>query len=134
MNTLRLLVERKLEKEHLSVRAASQAWDVSHTTIHRILKNDALDLETLLKMCKVLNVTPATALNTQAEDETTSVVSIISVLVEQDPRLATLFTELARDLDAGTVSPDDVLDIVSYAGYRLRNAHQRNDAVHAEGG
>ena len=135
MNTLRLLVEKALEKDHLSVREMAISFGVSHTTIHRILKNEAVDLETVIKICNVLNVKPATALNAEAIDEKTSVVNIIAAIVEQEPRLAILFTDLAHDLQEGNVSTDDVQDIVSYAAYRLRNAHQqRSSTIHAEGG
>jgi transcriptional regulator with XRE-family HTH domain len=134
MNTLKLLVEKVLEREHLSVRAAEARFGVSHTTIHRLLNGESLDLKSIIKICEALGVKPATALNAEASDEDTSVVSVIAALIEAEPRLATLFADLAHDFQEGNVSSDDVLDIVSYAGYRLANAHkQQGSSVHAEG-
>jgi transcriptional regulator with XRE-family HTH domain len=133
MNTLKLLVEKMLEREHLSVRAAGDRLGVSHTTIHRLLDGESLDLSSVIKICNALGVKPATALNAEATDEDTSVVSVIAAIIETEPRLATLFADLAHDFQEGTVSSDDVLDIVSYAGYRLENARkQRSSTVHAE--
>jgi plasmid maintenance system antidote protein VapI len=133
MNSLKLLVERALAMENLSVRAAAFKFGVSHTTIHRILNNEPADLDTIIKICKVLGVEPATVLNAEASTDKQSVVSIIATIVEVEPRLASLFADLAHDLQEGTVSSDDVADIVSYASYRLsKNANRQNVGVQAK--
>jgi transcriptional regulator with XRE-family HTH domain len=125
MNTLKWLVERELAQSGLSARALAEKLGVSHTTIYRIQKGKVNDVKTIVKVCTALGVEPATVLNAEVTDGSpTSVVSIISALIQAEPRLSSMFAELAQDLETGAVSSDDVVDIVSYATYRLRNARQ----------
>ena len=128
---LKTLLERELEKKHLSVRAASREMNVTHTTLHRVLRNEPVDLDTVVILCRWLNVRPSTMLDIEAKDDTVSVSSTIAALIEQDPRLASVFTEMADDLRRGAISTDDVNDVLSYAAYRLRHGNQQHsEALH----
>jgi transcriptional regulator with XRE-family HTH domain len=127
MNKLKWLVERELAQSGLSGRAFAEKLGISHTTLYRIQKGKVNDVKTIVKVCSALGVEPSTVLNAEAADGTqTSVVSIIAALVQAEPRLSSMFAELAQDLETGAVSSDDVVDIVSYATYRLRNARQHH--------
>lgn len=128
---LQTLLERELEKQHLSVRAASREMNITHTTLHRVLRGEPVDLDTVITLCKWLNVRPSTILDIEANDETTSVSSAIAALIEQDERLASVFIRIANDLGRGSLSVDDVKDVVSYAAYRLGNGDkQQSTLVH----
>ena len=130
---LKELFERKLRTRNLSVRAAAVEMDVSHTTLHRVLNDEPVDLKTVIALCNWLNVSPSTILDTQANDTRTSIPAVIASLIEQDERLAAIFTDMADDLQTGTINPDDVLDVVSYAAYRLRkNDKQQSSGVHGK--
>ena len=130
---LRELFEKKLRERNLSVRAAAADMDVSHTTLHRVLNDEPVDLKTVIALCNWLNVSPSTILDTQASDKRTSVPAVIASLIERDERLAAIFTDMAEDLTNGEISPDDVSDIISYAAYRLRkNDKQQSSGVHGK--
>lgn len=131
MKTLKLLVERKIRDNSMSIRSAATELGVSHTTIHRVVNGEVIDLDTVIKICKWLGVRPSTILDVEVETQGTALNSIVAI-VEQDPRLSDLFSELAKDLKDGTVELSDVEDIISYAAFRMRNAKPRNNQVHAQ--
>ena len=47
VETLAALVQRKMEKEHPSLRTAGKQADVAHTTIDRVRNGETVDLETV---------------------------------------------------------------------------------------
>jgi DNA-binding Xre family transcriptional regulator len=122
---LKELVEARLKDQRLSVRQAAQELGISHTTIHRVLAGEAIDLDTVIKLCKWLGVRPSDILDVDAADETTSAAATIALVIAQEPRLGALLTDLSKDLKAGNVSPEDVKDIVAYALYRLENGKSK---------
>jgi DNA-binding Xre family transcriptional regulator len=125
---LKELFEKKLRDRNLSVRSAAAEMNVSHTTLHRVLNDEPVDLKTVIALCNWLNVSPSTILDTEAKDTRTSIPAVIASLIEQDERLASIFTDMAEDLQSGKVSPDDVEDIVSYAAYRLRKKNDKHQS------
>ena len=122
---LRVLLEGELDKRHLSVRAAAEQVGVAHTTLHRIINHEPIDLETMVKLCNWLGVRPSTILDAQSNNSDVSIPSIVASLIEMDSRLATIFSDLADDLQEGTVDPDDVKDVAYYIAYRLKKDDRR---------
>ena len=122
---LRVLLEGELNRRHLSVRAAAEQVGVAHTTLHRVINDEPIDLDTMVKLCNWLGVRPSTILDAQSDSSDVSIPSIVASLIETDSRLATIFSDLADDLKEGTVDPDDVKDVAYYIAYRLKKDDRR---------
>lgn len=113
------LIKDKMQKEGLSARAAAKQANVAHTTILRAIEGRNLDLPSLNKICTWLGVSVAFALSEGgAKDEV--IASKMNMLISREPKLKSLFAEIISEVEAGTLSTDDVEDIVAYAGYRIK--------------
>jgi DNA-binding Xre family transcriptional regulator len=124
------LVNEKLRLRGISVRSAAEELGVSHTTIHRILKNENVDLDTVIKMCDWLGVRPSTLLDASSRD---NISDKVAAIIQVSPGLSKLFTEMVRDFEDGKMSERDIMDVLSYASYKLRLREPTNSSVHEEG-
>ena len=111
------LVQRKMEQEHLSLRAAGAQADISHTTIDRIIKDDTVDLGTLEKVCDWLGVPVTTVLD--AGKYSNDVIEQIANAIALCPELADVFGEIADRVVAGEIDPSILVEVASFASYRL---------------
>jgi len=126
------LLEKRLHDRNISVRTAAEELNVSHTTLHRIINGETMDLKTLVSLSNWLGVRPSTILDSDANDENTSISSTITALIEQDPRLASAFTEIGKELKNGNIDLRDVEDIVSYTIYRINDGKRRNNPINGD--
>lgn len=113
------LVQRKMEAENLSLRAAGREADVAHTTIVRILNEDSVDFETIEKVCDWLGV-PVTTVIDVREDSQEVMDQIVSVLA-LSPELAGVFSELAEKVISGEVDPSVLSEVAAFTSYRLHS-------------
>src|SRR5687768_10090744 len=65
---LQILLENAMREKRLSAREAAEEIKVSHTTILRALKGEAVDVETIIKFANFLNIRPSELLNSMATD------------------------------------------------------------------
>lgn len=116
MSILSELVREKLATGRLSDRAAAREIGVSPTTIGRLLRGEAVDVDTLVKVCRWLGVTPASVLNSY---EPSNLADSVAVVIEANPQLAATFVELVEKIRVGELSPALLRDVVAYAAYKL---------------
>ena len=64
------LLKEKMQKENLSLRAAASEVGVSHVTIVRALKEEPLDLDTIIAISNWLGISPSVVLGTRARRKT----------------------------------------------------------------
>ena len=117
-DTLIQLIEDRMQKNRYSIREVSRQVGVAHTTIIRVLGKETVDVDTLIKLCKWLGVSPAIALDGMIETDRTLADQIATVL-EAYPGLKEVFTEAMERLNRGEISPDTMADLIAYANYRL---------------
>lgn len=131
------ILERKMRERGLSARGVAAELGVSHTTVHRILDGETIDLDTLLRLSRWLQVRPSTLLDMEGGGEESSAFAAIAAVAEQDPRLANLLIEMARGMRAGRLDEKAVAEILSFAGYRLgidlRRAEQAVEVAPRQG-
>jgi transcriptional regulator with XRE-family HTH domain len=113
------LVHDKMQSEGLTIREGARALGMSASTITRLLNGFPMDLETMIKVCNWLGVSPASVLNSQAIEGTDKLAASIAMILEREPTLASIFREALEDVEKGKLSPEDVQEIVSYAAYRI---------------
>jgi len=116
---LAALVNQKLREENLTLRDGAKAVGVSHTTLARIANGSPADIDTLISICNWLGISPASALNSQALGGPDKLAASLAILLEKEPSLASILSEALADVEAGTLSPQDVQEVVQYAAYRL---------------
>lgn len=111
------LVRQAIEKRGLSIRAAAREIGVAHTTLNRVIDGQDIDVGTIVKVCDWLGVPVSTALNTFSSKETLP--EKLAVLIEAEPKLKEVFEQAMGDLENGSLSTNDLSDIVSYAAYKI---------------
>jgi transcriptional regulator with XRE-family HTH domain len=118
MNTLSALLKDGLRSRGQSTRSAARQMGVAHTTLIRIQDGKPADVNTLIKICAWLGVSPASVLN--ADGMGTDVLAAqIATVLESDPKLAAVFSEAMARIISGEMQPDTLRDLAAYAAYRL---------------
>ena len=112
------LIREKMKEDGLSLRAFSRGAGANHSTVNKILNGGSVDVPILIKISDYLGVSPSTLLDTMGAD---GLAAKVSALLEAEPRLRELFTQLVQDFENGEVSQSDVSDIIKYAAFKLQS-------------
>ena len=104
----------------ISLRQAAREVGISHTAITRAAEGVQIDLETVVRICNWLGVSPNDVLGTMGVNDQVMISQVVA-LIQSEPKLAQLFTDAFKDVEADKLSLDDLRDILNYATYRLKN-------------
>jgi len=118
MQTLSEIIEDKLKKDGISIREASRQVGVSATTISRIMNKESIDVETLVRVCEWLNVSPSDIIDSELNDER-AMGSRIAAILQTNPEISEVFVEALNRLEQGRLDLDTMRDIVSYATWKI---------------
>lgn len=118
MNVLSTLLKEKVQRENISIREAARRVGVSATTISRSMEGESVDVDTLIKLCEWLDVSPSGVIDSYLPGPD-GLGKSIAVILETNPALAEVFGEAVERVTRGDVSPDTLRDIAAYARYRL---------------
>jgi transcriptional regulator with XRE-family HTH domain len=121
---LKELLDTEMRKRGLSLRSTAVEIGVAHTTVVRLLKGDAADVPTLLKVCKWLNVSPSLILNSE---ENTDARAVFSTIAEVVPGLLEVLEQATADFKVGALTAEDLEEITSFIAFRLK-ARKDKDA------
>ena len=125
MNTLQRLLNEKIDKWHLSMRAAAKQIGIAHTTLIRIINGEKCDMPTLQKMAEWLGVTPSSLLDTLDTDDTaTNIAAVLSA----EPALAKVFNEALQRVKSGKMTQAELKDFISYAAFRFGIGKEDNSS------
>ena len=117
-NLLQVLLQETINKRGASIRGASRQIGVAHTTINRILRGESADIDTLVAICKWIEVQPSQILDSRQEGSE-GLGAKIAVVTEMYPQFTEVFAEAMDRLERGEISSDVVADLIAYASYRL---------------
>jgi energy-converting hydrogenase A subunit M len=81
-----------------------------------------MDMSTLLRLSKWLNVDPSQAINLLSQDPDWK--TSFEVLIRHEPALAELFKRIVADYEKGLLTVSDITDIIQYANYKLTTKEQ----------
>ena len=112
------LLREKMTKEGLSEREVARRVGVAPITVGRLLGGESVELEILEKMCNWLGVSLASALNARGVVDD-KLAAQIALLVESEPELKNLFSNMLKDLSEESLSLNDVREIIRYATFRV---------------
>lgn len=115
---LDILINKVMLEGKLSTRDVAKSTGVSHTTIIRALRGEAVDVATVFKLSKWLAVKPHTLLNSMA-DMDDNLPDQIAVLLEGNQVLSKEFEKAITAIRKGNVDPSIIEDIASYASYKI---------------
>jgi transcriptional regulator with XRE-family HTH domain len=113
------ILQDKMKNDGLSARAVSRQVGVAHTTVLRLLDDETVDLSTLMKVADWLGVSVAdiTDVGTKSAD----LAQKLAVLIEQEPRLKSLFTVLVSEYEGGRLTSKELEDVLAYAKFKIKD-------------
>lgn len=119
---LKRVLEERMRSGGLSARAVARETGLSHTTIIRILEGKNVDLDVITTICNWLGISVNNVLaSDQNLDERSTLVADIAAVVEQEPGLAEVFKDAVEEIKNGTMEPNDLRDIISYAKFKIQS-------------
>src|SRR5690349_2204481 len=124
---LDIFLRKAMQERGLSSRNVADALGMSHSTILRALKGEVIDLDTVLKLAHFFNVRPSDLLNSMSTDATFP--DQLAALLSHSPELEQELTDAVERVRAGSLDPNVIKEIVSYARYRLNQAGAPNVAT-----
>lgn len=98
MNTFTSLIEEKVALRYGgSVRAAARDIEIAHTTLFRVIDGQSYDLDTLVKVCAWLNVSPCEVLDERVVGKPGRVALNLSMALSKYPALTDAFERIGED-------------------------------------
>ena len=123
---LNIMLKRAMRDRGLSSHKVAEKIGVSHTTILRAVRGDAVDVNTIIKIANFMNVRPSELLNSMSTDATLP--DQLAVLLSHSSELEAELKVAVERVQAGDLDLAIVRDIVSYAIYKLNGAEAGNVA------
>lgn len=123
---LQSMINQKLAAEKISLRQAAAQIGMAHSTLRNFLIGNQMDMDTIQKICNWLNVSVRDALGFDTDSDTAAAVATV---LEMEPELAEIFRAAATDVRDGKLPPEDFLEIVRYATYRLQTAKKEHQVT-----
>jgi transcriptional regulator with XRE-family HTH domain len=129
---LKIVLRKVMHEKGLSSHKAAEAIGVSHTTILRALRGEAVDVDTIIKIANYLHIRPSELLNSMSTE--TSLPDKLAALLSHSRELESELQQAVERVEAGELDPGVVRDIVNYAFYKLNSSGARNVSNETERG
>jgi DNA-binding Xre family transcriptional regulator len=117
------LLASKIKERNLSNRSAAREIGIAHTTLQRFLAGRAFDMDTVLKICQYLEISPDAALKSIPENS--QPLNDLGMFLESEPELANAFFAAISELKEKRLSKEDVLDIVEYVTFKIQKSGRK---------
>jgi transcriptional regulator with XRE-family HTH domain len=114
---LQIVLRKTMDEQGLSSHKAAEAIGVSHTTILRALRGEAVDVDTIIKIANFVNVRPSELLNSMATDATLT--DQLATLLSHSRELQDTLRDALERVNAKALDPAILRDIVSYALFKI---------------
>jgi transcriptional regulator with XRE-family HTH domain len=124
---LDIILKQFMKDRGLSSHKVADAIGVSHTTVLRALRGEAVDVDTIIKLANYMDIRPSELLNSMSTDATLP--DQLAALLSHSPELEEELKDAVERTRAGALDPAVVRDIVSYALYKLNQAGAANVAT-----
>ncbi|MBG0785437.1 MAG: hypothetical protein H0S79_10070 [Anaerolineaceae bacterium] len=124
VETLAALVQRKMEKEHLSLRTAGKQADVAHTTIDRVRNGETVDLETVKKISAWLGV-PVSSMVDVGQEKKAMLEEVASLFALND-EFSDVFTKISKRIKDGKLSTDILIEITAFTSFRMQERDKKD--------
>jgi DNA-binding Xre family transcriptional regulator len=125
---LEIILQKFMRDRGLSSHKVADAIGVSHTTVLRALRGEAVDLDTIIKLANFMDVRPSDLLNSMSTTDAT-LPDRLAALLSHSPELEAELKDAVERTQAGELDPAVIRDIISYAVYKLNQAGAANAAT-----
>lgn len=122
---LHIILNKVMKERGLSSHQAAKLIGVSHTTILRILREEVVDLKTVINIAGWLELKPSELLNSLGSTKKSLGDQISSVLALY-PETREMFRRTIDAIKDGDADPSVLAEIVNYANYRISNTAKRH--------
>lgn len=112
------ILKHKLYSRNLSIRQAAREIGISHTTLQRTLSGNTLDLETLLKISRFLDIRPELTLNSM--DEATLIDQVVLLFLQSEPELLQKLYFAISQIKSNCLEISDLKEILEFITFKLR--------------
>ena len=116
---LQRVVQDEMARRDLSLRPAAKEIGIAHTTLLRVLNNEPVDLNTLLKVSEWTGMSLTTILGMEETEDEKAIMATMTAIVEAEPELRQTFLQAHQALVDGEIDIEDLREIASYAAYKL---------------
>ena len=117
---LQIILQKEMQDRGMSSHSAAEAIGVSHTTILRALRGQAVDVDTIIKFADFLNMKPSELLNSMGANS--ALPEQIAVLLSHSRELENELKDAVKRVQAGALDVSVLRDIVAYALYKLNSS------------
>ena len=117
---LKTALQAAMQHRGLSSHSAAAEIGVSHTTVLRALRGDAVDVDTLVKIADWLHVRPSELLNSLSSRATLS--EDLSVLLSHSSELEQVLGDLVQSIEDGKMNKAVLDEVVAFAQYKFSTA------------
>lgn len=113
------VVTQKIREKSLSVRGAAREIGIAHTTLQRFLAGKPYDMDTVLKICKFLDIAPEAALNSLPN--TTDRYNDLVIILESEPYIAHVLLTSIEDYRSNRLTKEDLLQIMEFIAFKIQS-------------
>jgi transcriptional regulator with XRE-family HTH domain len=117
MNKLSRLLQEYMTNKELSEKDVAQRIGVNRSVIRRVVNNQSIDIDTLLKITDLLGVPIEEILDIKEDED--EILKQISWILSIDPNLSEFFGDIARGILKGDYEKRTLAEVAAYTMYRL---------------
>lgn len=125
MDKLAEKLRERMDLDGMSVRSAGQKIGVSHSTVARIVHGEAVDVDTLVKVCDFLNIPVESVLDVREEPEES--LRDLNLVISTEPELSQVFHKIAQGIINDEIDKTILAEIAAFANYRLEQHTQEQN-------
>ena len=111
------LVSTKMYEEKLSLRGAARQVGVSHATLKRAIDGEQLDLGTVSKISKWLNVPLSNVVDLDGRNSAAA--TKIAMLIGRHPKLRDAFADALARYEDGEIDANLIDELIAYITFRI---------------
>lgn len=113
------ILTHKIQEEHISMREAARQIGIAHTTLQRFLAGKPYDMDTVLNICKFLDIAPEAALNSLTNN--TDRYNDLVIVLQSEPYIAHVLLTSIEDYRANRLTKEDLLQIMEFVAFKIQS-------------
>ena len=117
------ILKARMNKSGQSGRTVAKEIGISNSTLSNVLKEQVVDLATMVKIAEWLDINPSSIINVHLDGEKSELSEKIDVLIEADPELKAMFTIMADEYTRGIITAEDIKEILNYVQFKVSSKH-----------
>jgi transcriptional regulator with XRE-family HTH domain len=115
---LPVILKKELINRRLSIREAARQMGIAHTTLIRILQDEAVDLSTLDRVGAWMQ-SPVSAIIDCRRRGFPNVLNALSLCLSQNPKLEKALYEMVAKVEDGLIDSGIIEDVMAYITFRV---------------